>query len=85
MQIPVSRYIFLVAISLFVSLHMQAQFLDYGSDPARFKWNIVKLPHYNLVYPQGNDSMAYNYALYLEMLIHICRRRSGQGCRRNFR
>ena len=66
MQIPVSRYIFLVAFCLFASLHMQAQFLDYGSDPARFKWNIVKLPHYNLVYPLGNDSMAYNYALYLE-------------------
>jgi len=40
--------------------------VDYGSDPARFKWNIVKLPHYNLVYPRGIDSMAYRYALYLE-------------------
>ena len=45
---------------------MHAQFMNYGSDPSRFKWNIVRLPHYDLVYPQGNDSMAYKYALYLE-------------------
>lgn len=45
---------------------LQAQFMDFGTDPSRFKWNRVKLPHYNLIYPQGNDSMAYYYALYLE-------------------
>lgn len=48
------------------SVSLQAQFMNYGSDPSRFKWNIARLPHYNLVYPQGNDSMAYRYALYLE-------------------
>ena len=53
------------ACSLITS-ELQAQFLDYGADPARFKWNVAKLPHYNLIYPQGNDSMAYRYALYLE-------------------
>lgn len=51
---------------LLITSEMQAQFLDYGTDPARYKWNIAKLPHYNLIYPQGNDSMAYRYALYLE-------------------
>ncbi|MBP9507466.1 MAG: hypothetical protein KBE85_06035 [Bacteroides sp.] len=60
------RYWSLLTFCLFASLRMQAQFMDYGSDPARFRWNIVKLPHYDLVYPQGNDSMAYRYALYLE-------------------
>lgn len=84
MQIPVSRYIFLVAFCLFASLHMQAQFLDYGSDPARFKWNIVKLPHYNLVYPQGNDSMAYNYALYLENAYPHLQKTIGTGMQKKF-
>ena len=84
MQIPVSRYIFLVAFCLFASLHMQAQFLDYGSDPARFKWNIVKLPHYNLVYPLGNDSMAYNYALYLENAYPHLQKTIGTGMQKKF-
>ncbi|WP_455639064.1 hypothetical protein [Parabacteroides sp.] len=66
MRNPLFRYICLFSFCLLATFGMQAQFLDYGSDPARFKWNIVKLPHYNLVYPQGIDSMAYRYALYLE-------------------
>ena len=60
------KYLLFCLISLLVSLSVHAQFMDYGSDPSWFKWNIVRLPHYNLVYPQGNDSMAYRYALYLE-------------------
>ncbi|MDL2281814.1 WD40 repeat domain-containing protein [Parabacteroides sp. OttesenSCG-928-G06] len=40
--------------------------MDYGNDPARYKWNYVNLSHYKLIYPQGMDSMAYKYALYLE-------------------
>lgn len=61
-----SKCLYLLFICLSVSHGLRAQFLDYGSDPARFKWNIVRLPHYNLIYPQGTDSMAYRYALYLE-------------------
>ncbi|MDR1981371.1 MAG: hypothetical protein LBQ39_07120 [Tannerellaceae bacterium] len=55
-----------IFVGLFVSLHVQAQFVNYGSDPARLKWNAVDLEHYKLIYPQGCDSMAYRYALYLE-------------------
>ena len=60
------KYLPLLFVCLLVSSGLHAQFMNYGSDPARFKWNIVRLPHYNLVYPQGTDSMAYRYALYLE-------------------
>jgi hypothetical protein len=49
-----------------VPFFTQAQFLDYGTDPARFRWNEVPLPHYTLIYPQGTDSAAYRYALFLE-------------------
>jgi hypothetical protein len=56
----------LIFICLFTFVSTQAQFLNYGADPARFKWNIARLQHYDLIYPQGLDSMAYRYALYLE-------------------
>jgi hypothetical protein len=48
------------------ALNVQAQFLDYGTDPSRLKWNTLRLEHYSLIYPRGLDSAAYRYALYLE-------------------
>lgn len=59
------RSLFLL-FCLLSALNTQAQFLNYGTDPARYTWNYVDLPHYKLIYPQGTDSMAYRYALYLE-------------------
>jgi hypothetical protein len=53
-------------IEIFAPLAVCAQFLDYGADPARLRWNKATLPHYKLIYPQGLDSLAYRYALYLE-------------------
>ena len=44
----------------------RAQFLDYGADPSRLKWNWAELEHYRLIYPRGLDSAAYRHALYLE-------------------
>jgi hypothetical protein len=64
--IRIKRLLLSLSVCLFITTGIRAQFLDYGTDPSQFKWNIAKLPHYNLVYPQGNDSMAYRYALYLE-------------------
>ena len=60
------RYIALIVLCTLFLPRVHAQFVDYGSDPARFKWNVVNLEHYNLIYPRGLDSMAYRYALYLE-------------------
>lgn len=57
---------FILFVSLFSTLTLQAQFVDYGTDPSRYKWNYVDLPHYKLIFPEGTDSMAYRYALYLE-------------------
>ncbi|WP_280744842.1 MULTISPECIES: hypothetical protein [unclassified Parabacteroides] len=56
----------IITVFLLLPVCIQAQFVNYGADPARFKWNTVKLEHYNLIYPRGLDSMAYRYALYLE-------------------
>jgi hypothetical protein len=44
----------------------KGQFTDYGSDPARIKWKRVKMPHYMLIYPDSNDSVACRYARFLE-------------------
>lgn len=84
MQISISRSLFLAAVCLLSCLSLQAQFLDYGTDPARFKWNIVRLPHYNLVYPQGIDSMAYKYALYLENAYPHLQKTIGIGMQKKF-
>ncbi|MDR2969653.1 MAG: hypothetical protein LBV32_08635 [Tannerellaceae bacterium] len=61
------KYILTLFVSLFSALSLlQAQFVDYGADPSRYTWKYIDLPHYKLIFPQGTDSMAYRYALYLE-------------------
>lgn len=78
------KYLFALCLCLSASLSLRAQFMDYGSDPSRFKWNIVRLPHYNLVYPQGIDSMAYKYALYLENAYPHMQKTIGKPVRAKF-
>lgn len=60
------KAILLIVVFLF-SVCVKAQFVNFGTDPARYKWNIIRTPHYNLIYPQGSDSMAYRYASLLEV------------------
>lgn len=61
------KRLILFAIWLFISSTIvKAQFVNYGTDPFRYKWNIVHTDNYKLIYPQGNDSMAYRYAQLLE-------------------
>lgn len=61
---------FIFGLFLFVSLLYRepatAQFVNYGTDPSRLKWRSVQTEHFNLIYPLGNDSMAYRYAQLLE-------------------
>ncbi|MDR1920104.1 MAG: hypothetical protein LBQ65_10725, partial [Tannerellaceae bacterium] len=63
---------------------VHAQFLDYGTDPSRLKWNQVALEHYSLIYPQGLDSMAYRYALYLENVYPHLMKTIGQPVKMSF-
>lgn len=78
------KYFIILSASLLITSELQAQFLDYGSDPARYKWNIARLPHYNLIYPQGNDSMAYRYALYLENVYPYTKKTIGEPMKIKF-
>ncbi|MDR0745241.1 MAG: hypothetical protein LBF17_01950 [Mediterranea sp.] len=63
---------------LLVSVYAKAQFVDYGADPSYYKWNIVRAEHYNLIYPQGNDSMAYRYISLLETVYPYIERTIGK-------
>ena len=60
------KRLLLLLICIISGLNALAQYVNYGTDPARFKWNIVHTDHYKLIYPIGNDSMAYRYAQLLE-------------------
>ncbi|MCD7938513.1 MAG: hypothetical protein LUG98_16765 [Tannerellaceae bacterium] len=56
----------IVSLLLLFPVFVQAQFVDYGTDPARYKWNYVATPHYKIIYPRGIDSIAYRYTQLLE-------------------
>ncbi|GHU56215.1 hypothetical protein FACS189411_06300 [Bacteroidia bacterium] len=64
----INKYFFLLLTCLFVPVCANAQFLNYGVDPARYKWKKASLEHYSLIYPAGLDSMAYRYAMYMETI-----------------
>ena len=66
------KYLPLLFVCLLVSSGLHAQFMNYGSDPARFKWNIVRLPHYNLVYPPWPTAMPSTW----KMLIRTYKKQS---------
>jgi hypothetical protein len=55
----------LVAFFLF-SIPAKGQFMNYGTEPSRIKWKTYQTPHFKLIYPGSNDSVAYRYALFLE-------------------
>lgn len=56
----------LLIFFLFCPFVMMAQFVNYGTDPASLKWRYAETDRFKLIYPAGNDSLAYNYARYLE-------------------
>lgn len=60
-----SRYSVLLFF-LFIPLLATAQFVNYGTDPASLKWRQAETAHFKLIYPVGSDSLAYNYARFLE-------------------
>lgn len=56
----------LFIVYLLFSVYAKGQFMNYGTDPSRIKWKTYQTPHFNLIYPGSNDSVAYRYALFLE-------------------
>ena len=60
------RFICLFIAFVSLSIHAKSQYVNFGTDPARIKWKMARTPHYKLIYPESNDSVAYRYALFLE-------------------
>lgn len=56
-----SAVLFLLAIS-----SAKAQFYTQGSDPGYLKWYSTETPYYQIIYPQGADSLARVYGRLLE-------------------
>ena len=43
-----------------------AQYFSLGDDPGGTRWQQLSTPYYDVIYPRGMDSLAYDYALNLE-------------------
>lgn len=78
-----SKIIFLLSL-LFLPFASYGQFVNYGTDPASYKWRQATTPHYKLIYPEGNDSVAYNYARFLEMVYPHETKTIGHSIKRRF-
>ena len=55
----------LLALAL-AALPASAQFFLTGNDPGRLRWNSIETPYYQIVFPEGSDSLARVYARQLE-------------------
>ena len=58
----------LALVLLVFSVRASAQFYTSGSDSPAVKWFHFKTEHYDIIYPEGQDSLALVYARNLEKL-----------------
>ncbi len=59
----------LVAASLLLPLHSQAQFTLNGNEATKLKWSEIETNTYSIIYPEGLDSLAKAYAIELESAV----------------
>ena len=59
------RFIIILSFML-LSVAASAQFYVTGDDPGKLKWNYIDTENYQVIYPQGSDSLAMIYGRYLE-------------------
>lgn len=65
MKYSLIRYIFLLAALIIPSLS-HAQFYVTGDDPGKAKWYSIETDHFKVIYPEGADSLAREYARKIE-------------------
>lgn len=78
------KNVFLLFFFVFFPAASFGQFVNYGTDPASFKWRQATTAHYKLIYPEGNDSVAYNYARLLELAYPREMKTIGHDIKRKF-
>lgn len=62
---PMKRF-FTTTLLIFLSFNVFAQFYHVGDDKGSLKWNSIESQGYQVIYPEGLDSLAYNYTQNLE-------------------
>lgn len=61
-----SFLIIFMSACLFFGRDIRAQFYKVGNDNGFLKWNSISTGHYKIIYPEGRDSTASEYARELE-------------------
>ena len=59
-------YKIIFLLTLLIPSAAQAQFYVTGDDPGRLKWKFIDTESFRIIYPQGCDSLAREYAFKLE-------------------
>jgi hypothetical protein len=62
----IKKQVYLLFLFVILCYSSNAQYVDYGEDPARLKWLQIKTRHYEIIYPAGNEERAHLYANILE-------------------
>lgn len=65
MKIPFHRYIIMAVLMLLPALS-HAQFFVTGDDPEKAQWYSIETDHFKVIYPEGADSLAKEYAYKIE-------------------
>ena len=61
-----TKYIILTLLLCFFPLLCKAQFYVTGDDPGRLRWMIAETDNYKIIFPRGNEDLAYTYGYKLE-------------------
>ena len=59
-------YKIIFLLTLLIPSVAQAQFYVTGDDPGRLRWNFIDTESFRIIYPQGSDTLAREYAFKLE-------------------
>lgn len=66
-HLSLKHIIFLACLSFFC-MDAQAQFFLNGEDPGSIRWKEISSKTYRVIYPEGLDSLAKEYLIYLELI-----------------
>ena len=61
-----NKIFYTLMLLLMVSFTASAQFFVTGDDPGRLRWSMIESDNFKIIYPEGNDSLAYLYGNNLE-------------------
>lgn len=70
MTVSLKRFLMIMLGLCFFVSGARAQFYMSGEDPARLTWSQLNLRDFNIIYPKGQDSLAYQYATLLSEEIY---------------